>query len=411
MSARAKRNLLLIGVAAICCAFLQNGRNILAPFVADIIADFSAEPSTTVILIQTIPGLGMVIGSLLYGALSRGMTTRAILILTSCVYAAASVIPVFLGHLLIPLLIVRVFMGIGCGLFAAMAVALVAANFDEKRSASFMGYLVAAQSIAMIAFETVAGFIGQNNWRIALPLGLVCVPVLIFGLIVLPKEDLQGKQMDSELRAARKKEIKAIPLFKKYPPVFFLWCVEMFFFFAGLTVIFVNSSIMVEASGFGDVWDAVIVLNLHTGFGFLISLVFGKLYARVKDYMLLIAALVATASCIGIFLSPSFVWMCIGASVFGLAGPSFLATLYQLAGKRINPLVSATATSILLAVQQLGGLLMAYFVEPLCKLFSLNFAGGRDPFLVYTAIFFLMSAVVLVQLLVARRKKAQEDSA
>ncbi len=397
MSSQKKLNLTLIGLAAICFAFLQNGANIVSPLMANILADFPGEAPTSVIMIQTLPSLGMVCGSLLYGALTRKVSNRIILVLASSLYIFASILPVLLDHLLIPILIVRICMGLGCGLFAAMSVALIAGNFNEKRSANFMGYLVFAQSVAMIVFQTGAGFLGVSNWRYALFLGLLCIPVLVIGLCTLPQESRTERMHDAEQRMLLKKEIKALSFFTKYPPIFFAWCIEALFFFAGIFVLFVNTSIMIETSDFGDAWDAVLVLNVHTGSGLVFSLIFGKLYERIKDYLLFLACFVASLACLCFVLAQNTLWMCVGAGLLGFSVPSFMAALYQMVGKRIDPLVSATATSVLVAFQQMGGLLMVSIVQPLCGLFSLDFEGGRDPFLIYAVIYLLIAIAVFFQ--------------
>jgi len=393
----AHRNLTLIGIAAICLAFLQNGVNTVSPLVASIIADFSAEDPTVVIMVQTIPALGMVVGSLLYGVLSRVTSSRVVLLLACGIYTASSVVPLFLGQMLLPLLVVRFFMGLGAGICAAMAVALIAANFDEQRSARFMGYIVAAQSAAMIFFLVGAGFLGASNWRHALLLGLVCLPVLVYGLIVLPREDKQGRQEASKRLVARKLQIKALPFFEKYPAYFWTQCILIFLYFAGIFVFLVNTSIMIEASGYGGTWEAVLVINIQTGTSLLLSFAFGRLYARVGTHLLFIAALAAAAGFGCIYLAQNLIWMCAGAALLGFSIPNFLATLYQLVGKHAHPLVSASSTSVLLAFQQMGGVLMVSFVKPLCEVLGLDFSVGRDPFLVYVAVFVLIALVALWQ--------------
>jgi MFS family permease len=408
MSNKNKVVLIPIGIVAILFAFLQNGANLVSPLMAAIIADFPDQAPASVLLIQTLPSLGMVIGSICYGLTSRVFSSRRILVVASLIYVTASTAPILLGHLLVQILVARLCMGISCGIFAAMSVALIAANLDERRSASYMGYLIFAQSVALIVFQTGAGILGAEDWRVALLLGLLCLPIMVIGLAVLPKTDTRAdKNMGTTEKVvppARKEEIKVIPFLSKYPPIYFAWCIEAFFFMAGVFVLFVNTSIMIEAAGYGGTLDAVLVLNAHTVSGLVFSLLFGKMYARFKEFMLFIASVVAVLAFACFVFAQDITLMCAGAAMLGFSVPTFLATLYQLIGKRINALVSATATSVLVAFQQLGGLLMVYFVQPLCDIFALDFAGGRDAFLVYCGIYTLIAIAVLIQALVTWRK-------
>ena len=152
-----------ISVFLIAFAF---GLNItgISPILGVLNEKYQQYGTSTVQLLQTLPYLLLMCGSLLIGWWTTKVSKKKIVLLGLLLVGGCGVIPFFTDSFLI-LFLSRLFIGFGFGIVSPLNTAIIAEVFEEKDRAAYMGLHVVGMGVGTMVGNMLGGFLSGMGYR------------------------------------------------------------------------------------------------------------------------------------------------------------------------------------------------------------------------------------------------------
>ncbi|MDO5117925.1 MAG: MFS transporter [Eggerthellaceae bacterium] len=346
-----------VKIAVLCILAFQYVKAFSTPAIADIAAAYPMVSATDVKLIESIPSLMAIPGSLLVIVLERVMKKRSILwiamigsVLSGVV---AGIMPETLGGFY-GILACRAVLGLARGIVYPMSATFIADLFTGETRDRMLGFRTAAGGVWGIAFMLIGGFLAAMSWRYSFIGYVLLVPIILMIAFNLPEPDVKPlpiKSGKSQLGGGA------------------IWLVIALAFIVNAFVfcIFTNMSLCVAGTGIGNAATSGTILSSVTCATAVGGFLYGAfIKGKLGGFDMPIAMSLMT---IGLFLLTKLISVpgyFAGSIVFGLGFGMFFPPLMMQSVKLV-PRESATmAISIIAIAQNLG---------QFCSAYILNFAG------------------------------------
>lgn len=380
--------------------FIGMGEFVVTPIINNIFMEF---PNDTAIVnsIVSAPAILNVAGSLSSAALFKLMGRKRTLILGAAIFAVCSVLCYFAENAVL-MLVLRLIAGFGMGVVTVGAVSMIAALYeDEGKRAAAMGYYNASMSVIGILLTLTSGFLATEFWRCPFLLYLVCIPVIILFMLVLPDIRSSQEATTEEKGASSASEGKAGfgGEFWKTVALFFVYNICN-----GVCLYFV--SVYIFQNALGDEAFAGIASAVMTLVGLPFCIAFGKIYGTLRGKFGVVMYAVAGIGMIAAVLNVSNVQVIITWGMLGIAYGSLFAYVNQRASVIVPVAKVDSALGIVTAGYALGAFLSTYFAS-LCMAVM-----GTDlitPVFMVTGIICVVLAVI--EVFTNRNWKASRDEA
>ena len=148
-------------------------------------------------LMMTIPALAVIIFIFVSNVVAPKIGMKKTVILGMLTTAVGGVFPAFVQSF-IPILVSRFFLGAGVGLVNTWAVRYITLLFDEKESASLMGFRSSAEILGQMVVAALSGFLFRFGWHVSfLAYGIAFVNVILI-VIFVPDVELPKSKNDEK---------------------------------------------------------------------------------------------------------------------------------------------------------------------------------------------------------------------
>ncbi len=410
----------IVGVMAcvVVLAFLQQTNVIAIPVIADIIGTFAplGYDPTTVLWYITICNVGCVFGPIIYSAIANKVPTKLVIIVSAAIVVVFGSAPALLGTNLEIMLLTRFILGFGVGIIFSASPVLINANMDEKTGAKWMGFVQVFASIGMVLYQTATGFIGVIDWHLSMYLHAISVVIILVFLFALKSENDPGSKNfvapegAVDAQSAIKEGAAKLSFGERFPMQVVIYWIFIFISVSGIFLFQSNLSVIVATPDIGgNSADAGLMLSVHTVVGLVAALVFGWVFNKIREWVMVLGAVIAAISLACCYLATDQVLLYVGSGLLGIAAPMLVAACFQLAGRNAAPVAAAMAVSIAVAAQNIGVICEPLWATPILNALGLDAAGGRDPYILGVVLFIVM--VVLAGINAAAAQKRNADKA
>lgn len=140
-------------------------------------AQFEGVSKAGVELLGTVPNFGTLIGLLTSGYAIKILGSKTTVLLGVIVYLVFGTMPLYFNDYTI-ILASRVLLGIGSGLFSALAISLLSRFFQGPTLFKMLGYQNATASVSSTFFSFTLSYFVIYSWHGAFAIYLLAVPVL-----------------------------------------------------------------------------------------------------------------------------------------------------------------------------------------------------------------------------------------
>ncbi|MBO3092011.1 MFS transporter [Schleiferilactobacillus harbinensis] len=302
--------------------------------------------------LATVPTFSVTVMVLLSSWIARKLGAKNTVALGLLLVGVAGIVPAFTTNYP-TILVSRILLGAGFGVFNSLAVSLLSVFFSGEKKAQSIGFQSAFQSIGNAAMTFVAGWLLTINWHLSYLVYLIAFPILILFWFFVP----QVKSMESTDQTGHKVQqhinLKVIGL--ALTMLAFI-CIQ-----AGFNVRI--PTIVVDA-GYGTATGVSTWLSVTTLMGMLVGFSFGMLHKAIHQYVFMIgAACMALGNLLAAYSSN--LWLTgIGTVLVVGIGPTLLGSYAFNRGTEVVEAGSATlATSILLVGCNVGGFCAPYVMS------------------------------------------------
>ncbi|MGX7023473.1 MFS transporter [Vagococcus hydrophili] len=334
-------------------------------------------------LLSTIPSLTVVTFVLLSTAIISRIGMKTTVLLGLFLVAIGGVLPVFTPNSYEAILVSRLILGSGLGLYVSSAVNYINELFTGKQRMALLGIRNSMESIGQMALTFIAGLLLSVGWQFSYLIYLFAIPVGILFYLFVP--DVKKEKVASD----KKVKIKILPV--------------LAFFFASIMVM--NSiaiavrfpALAIDLKGAG--YNPSNYLALMPVLGIIAGFLFQKIASLLKYRILYLAVIVNLVANLLIASSKqSFSLLVVGLLISSIPVAWVLPYIFN----HIEKIASGMPTRFLTSFIFLGcnfGVLTAPLVMN-----GMAFLGGTSnlyfPFYIFTFIF----ALLLIFLILLRKK-------
>lgn len=344
-------------------------------------------------MLSTVPNVAMAVFVLLSSWFAQKFGTKNVIMTGLLLVGFSGVIPVFVSSYPV-ILVSRLIMGVGLGLYNALAVSIINGLYTGKTRANLLGLRGSAENVGQSVFMALAGLLLTFGWNWSFVIYFAAFPVALFFWFAVPDVKFAFDE-DSKAEGAEQDKQGFFALMKATNPLVYVLAI-----FAVLLVL--NSIAIqvrfpsIEASLQGEGFNSGVLLSMMPIVGILAGVVFGKLYqwtGKGALYLGLLAYVLANFL-IG-FSGGNFLMVVIGMLVSGIPCAWCFPYIFNGMGDITSPSTIAFATSMIFIGTNTGT-----FIAPLTmKLIQsmLNTDSLVAPFPVFGAIFAIIAVVLFVR--------------
>lgn len=155
-----------------------------------LMSSFPDQSATQIQMLGTVPNFAAIICTFLSSFIARKVGAKKTVILGIVLFLIGGVVPAMCNSYF-EILILRLIMGCGAGLFSPFTVSLIYRLYKGDDLNNMLGYQNSVQNIGSAAFAFVLGALVANGWRMVYWAYIFAiVPLFLFGSFVkLPKDD------------------------------------------------------------------------------------------------------------------------------------------------------------------------------------------------------------------------------
>lgn len=196
----------MIKVTILVLTFVQMATNGLSPVMADIANEFPDAATSIVQLLMTLPGVFVVILSLISAGLTSVFPKKYLIGTGSVCICAAGIFGALFHNSLQVLFVWSALLGIGMGLVSALTVSLISDYFDGEEKTNLTGLQTGAANIGGMIMTAVGGLLAAIAWQYDHLVFLIALPGLILLILFVPKNDPSAKAAENTSETTPGKE-------------------------------------------------------------------------------------------------------------------------------------------------------------------------------------------------------------
>lgn len=344
-----KRKISALSTASILTLFLISmGITVVTPGMATLAQHFAGKD---VSWISTLPTLFVVIATFAAGNLmGRGVKYKTLAIISCLLYLVGGCAPGFFDSYT-GTLICRAVLGLGLGLMSPLGNALIIGLYDGQKQASMLGYGTLFMNAGGIILQMLGGSLAESGWNYIFFGHAFCVIGLIMAFF-LPEPERQAPA--KEKTAGSKEKVSNT-----------VWIIAILFMVFNVLnyPIMMNISVLFEVRNVGGAAAAATSLSLYTVAGCVAGLLYGRIFKIAQRWCLTLGYAFCGIGALLVYTGSAAVIMTIGLMMIGFGFSVIMPTFFAWTGMVTPPSTVALATSILMALMNLGGFLSSFWLK------------------------------------------------
>lgn len=366
-----------ISAAAILSLFLISmGVTVVTPAMATLAQHFEGHD---VSWISTLPTLFVVAGTFLAGStMGKNVKYRTLAIVSCILYLIGGCGPAFFDSYMLTL-VCRAILGFGLGLLSPLGNALIIGLYQGQKQASMLGYGTLCMNAGGIILQMLGGSLAEKGWNYTFYGHLFCLVGLVMA-IFLPEPEKQAPVQENTTQT--KEKMSGM-----------IWVIAILFMVFNVLnyPIMMNISVLFEMRNAGGAAAAATSLSLYTVAGCAAGLVYGSIFKIAQRWCLTLGYALCGIGALCVYVGTNNIIMTLGLMLIGFGFSIIMPTFMSWAGA-VTPLSTiAMATSILLALMNLGGFVSSFWLKLLTMVAGENiFSAIITEIVVFlaTAVFF-----------------------
>ncbi|MFC6176355.1 MFS transporter [Companilactobacillus huachuanensis] len=345
---------------------------------------FTGQSASAIETISTIPNLGIIAGIFISSFLTNFMGQKRTVMTGLVVALIFGITPVFSSNYYI-VLISRLLLGFGIGLFNSLAISMISDFYEGDQLSTMMGFQNAVNSLGSSVLSFLVGYLITFGWHATFWIYAIALPILILFGTVIPNVRTDIKQ---KTKVSKHQSIN-LPIV--------LISILTFFIYVFFMVVTVKLADLLTYKNIGTASQAATILGGFTLVSMLVGLVYGIIHKFLKNLTLPLGFLVMM---VGFFILSSADTLSLvtsGVIIVGLGFAVVIPYIYTM----INIVAPAgsknLASSIMLIFTNIG-----VFLSPVLINYLSGFLGNSRPDTNMKvcsfgfAILFVISTVVLI---------------
>lgn len=336
-----------ITVSIILIAFAC-GLNItgISPILGVLSEEYAKYGGETIRLLQTLPYLLVMAGSLVVGYLTTLFTKKKIATMGLLIIGICGILPFFTDCFAV-LFATRIVIGFGFGIVGPINTAVIAEFFQPEERVNYMGLHVVGMGLGTMAGNLLGGVFAGAGYRFF---------YLVYVMAFISTLGVRAFLMEMPTAAVcEKKEMKLNGRVYVIGAASFLHTLF-------INVYSTNISIYIYETVTRDSAVSGISTGINAAAALLMGVLFGKLSGRIGRPTLPLSIFVAGAGYGTILLLPGMAGVCLASICCGVSLSCFMAMSSYLISISVEPEAVAKASGVFSVMGGIGGLIAPVFL-------------------------------------------------
>lgn len=334
-----------VSVFLIAFAF---GLNItgISPILGVLNEKYQEYGTSTVQLLQTLPYLFLMVGSLSVGWWTTKASKKKIVLLGLLIIGFCGILP-FFSESFVLLLVSRLIIGFGFGIVSPLNTAIIAEMFEEKDRAGYMGLHVVGMGVGTMAGNLIGGMLSGFGYRYFYLVYLVAFLSWFFvQFLLLETPPAQtGKSGTGKLNS-----------------IVYVLSAASFFHTLFINAYSTNVGIYILQNITKDTTVTGLATAVNAVFALLVGASFAWISGLLKTYTVPISVLSAAAGYGVMLLIPGMAGVYMGSALCGISLSCFMAGCSTLISISVQPEAVAKASGVFSVIGGIGGLIAPVFM-------------------------------------------------
>lgn len=313
----------------------------ISPVLGILNEKYQQYGTSMVQLLQTLPYLLLIVGSLMIGWLTTKFSKKKIIVFGLLLIGICGIFPFFIDSFAV-LLVARLLIGLGFGIVGPMNTAVISDFFAPDQRASYMGLHVVGMGVGTMVGNLLGGAFANAGYRYFYLVYLIAFIGMIgvnYFLVETPP-----------IKAEKASELK---MNKMVYIISFTSFVHTLFINAYST----NIGIYILDNITDNPSAAGIVTAVNAAFALLVGMFFGKISKGLKKYTLPFSIFAAAIGYGVILVVPGMVGVYLASALCGMSLSCFMAMASYLISISVDQKAVAKASGMFSIIGGIGGLI------------------------------------------------------
>ena len=348
---------------------------------------FSNVSPTMIELLMTVPALGIIIFTPLSNFIVDRIGVKKDILLGLLIILISGVTPALTTNFAL-IFISRIGIGVGTGMLASYALALIIALYQGQEQGQMMGLSSVVQGLGMFLMTYFAGSLMRYGWQASYWVNAFALFVFLLVLFFIPSS------IDQKFAASQNSQSQ-VKTDKHVDGPVWLLAIFMFCFNATFAFITIRFASLVVAKGYGSVQDASTLLGIMSFAMAAGGFIFMALKGKIKHFSMAIALACGTLAFVILPLSNSLVLSGLAVVLVGIAVSMSMVSMGSYVGDFTSPCRVPFSTSVAMSAANIGTLVSPYIAQAVSKIF-----GSSSPATTFVFGAFVFAILLVVAILI-----------
>ena len=354
----------LLKIAIITMSLVQMGTNGIAPILAQIAAAFPQASDTTIQFLMTFPSIFCLIFTMASAFLSDRLPKKTLAVCGLSILCLTGILACLFHGSLVILYVWAAFLGIGIGMVAPLAPALINECFTGNEKQTLLGWQNSANNVGSMIMTFAGGFLATLGWNFGYLVYLLGAFGIFFAIIGVPG---QSSKAITAANTSDKTRLTGLEGRGKFRLVILkemiITCLFLFIYSAAPA----NLAMLVTERSLGDSAYAGTISTMFLLGGTITGLLFGLISKILKRWTALCGALLLIIGAVIIAISHGTVPLVVGCLVAG-ASISMILPICMGSASRLRGY--ETLNSAMILSSSFVGVFLAPFITNIGALVS-----------------------------------------
>lgn len=392
---RNKKNWKLkVGILGISLFLQVAGSNLAAiPLIAK---SFPRESITSIQALFTIPSFTIMLFILFSNAVIKWFGKRNTVIIGMIVAVIGGIVPFFTNNFTI-IVISRLLVGAGIGLFTSLAVSLIGDCFSGEEQKTLIGIQGAMGTLGNSSMTFVSGLLLGIKWQATFLYFLIIIPFLILFMMgytpKMEKETTIGTNNDVAKNDQTKKHIKLSGLI-------YIAFLMLFLYFSAFMVEATASALVIEQNHLANQNALSTEIAIAGLIGAVISMAYSRIFKVLKHFTPAVAVACGAIGFIICSKAANMIIFFFGLLLIMIAN-LIIPYVYDTILGEVDNSISNMIISIAQVCNNLGAFASPYVISVICKMTGL--ATAVDQMKISACILAIIAAVFVLMAIVRNK--------
>ncbi|MCJ0572316.1 MFS transporter [Enterococcus cecorum] len=322
--------------------------------------EFAGVGKAGVETLSTIPNFGIILGLVISPLFIRWIGQKFTVILGLLVTLFAGTLPIYVSAYMV-ILLSRLFLGVGIGLFNSLAVSLIPQFFkeDEEELATMLGFQNVMGAVGAAISSFLVGYLVTLSWHAAFAIYLLVIPALILFLLFIPNDRANHVQAEQVAHPNNKVNGKVI-----------LIAGLMFVIFVFFMPMAYKLPILITQEGLGNLTQAALLAGISSLLGIPLGASFGYFFKILHDKIFPLGFILLASGFAILTIAPNLIVVFIGMVLLGFGSGLAIPYMYNWLAWAAPEKSMNLATTIVLVMVNIGCFLSPYIINTLTAFFG-----------------------------------------